>query len=148
MARRHKKVIWTKQGYSTLDEAVGYVGQDSLTAAQDLLESALDTAESLSIFSERGRIVTELLSRCSTRPESSSKPIGKMGTGPGEFRTPHAIVFDSQGRLIVRCRGLLLWPRSARQPRHVPPRTLWADSTPKTGSPGPVSNPICFSTEA
>ena len=60
MARRHKKVIWTKQGYSTLDEAVGYVGQDSLTAAQDLLESALDTAESLSIFSERGRIVPEL----------------------------------------------------------------------------------------
>ena len=29
------------------------------------------------------------------------KSIGKMGTGPGEFRTPHAIVFDSQGRLIV-----------------------------------------------
>ena len=60
MAGRHKKVIWTKQGYFTLDEAVGYVGQDSLTAAQDLLESALDTAESLSIFSERGRIVPEL----------------------------------------------------------------------------------------
>ena len=60
MARRHKKVIWTKQGYSTLDQAVGYAGQDSLTAAQDLLESALDTAESLSIFSERGRIVPEL----------------------------------------------------------------------------------------
>ena len=29
------------------------------------------------------------------------KTIGRMGTGPGEFRTPHAIVFDSQGRLIV-----------------------------------------------
>jgi hypothetical protein len=28
------------------------------------------------------------------------------------------------------------------------PRTLWADSAPKTGSPGSVSNPICFSTEA
>jgi sugar lactone lactonase YvrE len=27
--------------------------------------------------------------------------IGKAGTGPGEFRTPHAIEFDSQGRLIV-----------------------------------------------
>ncbi len=27
--------------------------------------------------------------------------IGKTGTGPGEFRTPHAIKFDSQGRLIV-----------------------------------------------
>jgi sugar lactone lactonase YvrE len=27
--------------------------------------------------------------------------IGKTGTGPGEFRTPHALRFDSQGRLIV-----------------------------------------------
>jgi DNA-binding beta-propeller fold protein YncE len=27
--------------------------------------------------------------------------IGKTGTGPGEFRTPHAIEFDSLGRLIV-----------------------------------------------
>jgi DNA-binding beta-propeller fold protein YncE len=27
--------------------------------------------------------------------------IGKAGMGPGEFRTPHAIEFDSRGRLIV-----------------------------------------------
>ena len=27
--------------------------------------------------------------------------IGKTGTGPGEFRTPHALKFDSQGRLII-----------------------------------------------
>jgi DNA-binding beta-propeller fold protein YncE len=27
--------------------------------------------------------------------------IGKTGTGPGEFRTPHGLVFDSQGRLVV-----------------------------------------------
>ncbi len=27
--------------------------------------------------------------------------IGKTGTGPGEFRTPHGMVFDSRGRLIV-----------------------------------------------
>src|SRR5437899_11669427 len=60
MARRHKKVVWTKQGYSTLDEAVDYVAQDSLTAAQQSLESALDSAESLSMFGERGRIVPEL----------------------------------------------------------------------------------------
>jgi plasmid stabilization system protein ParE len=60
MARRHKKVIWTKQGYSTLDEALTYIAQDSLTAAQQLLENALDSAESLSVFDERGRIVPEL----------------------------------------------------------------------------------------
>jgi sugar lactone lactonase YvrE len=29
------------------------------------------------------------------------RTIGRTGTGPGEFRTPHALVFDSQGRLIV-----------------------------------------------
>jgi len=29
------------------------------------------------------------------------RTIGKTGSGPGEFRTPHMIKFDSQGRLIV-----------------------------------------------
>jgi DNA-binding beta-propeller fold protein YncE len=29
------------------------------------------------------------------------RTIGKTGTGPGEFRTPHMIRFDSKGRLIV-----------------------------------------------
>ena len=29
------------------------------------------------------------------------RAIGKAGTGPGEFRTPHAVEFDSQGRLVV-----------------------------------------------
>jgi len=29
------------------------------------------------------------------------RTIGSTGTGPGQFRTPHAIEFDSQGRLIV-----------------------------------------------
>jgi DNA-binding beta-propeller fold protein YncE len=27
--------------------------------------------------------------------------IGRAGTGPGEFRTPHAVEFDTRGRLIV-----------------------------------------------
>src|SRR3990172_8742035 len=29
------------------------------------------------------------------------RTIGKTGTGPGEFRTPHALEFDSQGRVTV-----------------------------------------------
>jgi DNA-binding beta-propeller fold protein YncE len=29
------------------------------------------------------------------------RTIGKVGTGPGEFRTPHMVKFDSQGRLVV-----------------------------------------------
>jgi DNA-binding beta-propeller fold protein YncE len=29
------------------------------------------------------------------------RSIGKAGTGPGEFRTPHALEFDSKGQLVV-----------------------------------------------
>ncbi len=29
------------------------------------------------------------------------RSIGKTGTGPGEFRTPHALEFDSKGQLVV-----------------------------------------------
>ncbi len=39
---------------------VVYLAQDSLTAAQGLLESALESTSSLSVMSERGRIVPEL----------------------------------------------------------------------------------------
>ncbi len=30
---------------------------------------------------------------------------GKLGSGPGEFKTPHALAFDSRGRLFVADRG-------------------------------------------
>lgn len=33
------------------------------------------------------------------------KEWGKIGTGPGEFRTPHALAMDSRGRLFVADRG-------------------------------------------
>jgi DNA-binding beta-propeller fold protein YncE len=33
------------------------------------------------------------------------KTIGKWGAGPGEFKTPHGIAFDSKGRLFVADRG-------------------------------------------
>jgi sugar lactone lactonase YvrE len=33
------------------------------------------------------------------------KAWGKLGSGPGEFRTPHALVIDQRGRLIVADRG-------------------------------------------
>jgi 6-bladed beta-propeller len=33
------------------------------------------------------------------------KTWGKLGSGPGEFRTPHSLFFDSQGRLFVADRG-------------------------------------------
>ena len=33
------------------------------------------------------------------------KSFGKLGSGPGEFRTPHDLAMDSQGRLFVADRG-------------------------------------------
>jgi sugar lactone lactonase YvrE len=33
------------------------------------------------------------------------KEWGKLGSGPGEFKTPHALAFDSRGRLFVADRG-------------------------------------------
>jgi len=33
------------------------------------------------------------------------KAWGRLGSAPGEFRTPHALAFDSQGRLFVADRG-------------------------------------------
>jgi len=33
------------------------------------------------------------------------KEWGRMGSGPSEFRTPHALAFDSRGRLFVADRG-------------------------------------------
>ena len=33
------------------------------------------------------------------------KEWGRIGSAPGEFRTPHALEFDSQGRLFVADRG-------------------------------------------
>jgi DNA-binding beta-propeller fold protein YncE len=45
----------------------------------------------------------QLVSRISVFDKTGRflRTIGRTGTGPGEFRTPHAIRFDSQGRLIV-----------------------------------------------
>ena len=40
-------------------------------------------------------------SRCSTGTASSCESSARPAPGPGEFRTPHALEFDSQGRLIV-----------------------------------------------
>src|SRR3954469_16786562 len=37
----------------------------------------------------------------SVRNGTALRVIGKTGTGPGEFRTPHAIEFDSKGRLVI-----------------------------------------------
>jgi DNA-binding beta-propeller fold protein YncE len=45
-----------------------------------------DLVGRISVFDRNGRLL---------------RTIGRTGTGPGEFRTPHALEFDSQGRLVV-----------------------------------------------
>jgi sugar lactone lactonase YvrE len=40
-----------------------------------------------------------------TRDGKYLKEWGRLGSGPGEFRTPHAMAFDSRGRLFVADRG-------------------------------------------
>ena len=42
-----------------LDEAIGYIAEDSLASAQQMLEHALEAAGSLATLSERGRMVPE-----------------------------------------------------------------------------------------
>jgi len=59
MATRRREVIWTQRARDALDEAAAYVAEDSPEAAVNLVERALDAAESLSTLSERGRIVPE-----------------------------------------------------------------------------------------
>ena len=63
MARGRNEVVWTLRARTMLDEAVGYIAQDSLAAAQRLLMDALDAAASLTTLSGRGRRVPELESR-------------------------------------------------------------------------------------
>ena len=40
-----------------------------------------------------------------TKDGTYVKDWGRLGRGPGEFRTPHALAFDSRGRLFVADRG-------------------------------------------
>jgi sugar lactone lactonase YvrE len=49
-----------------------------------------DTVARISIFNSDGKYI---------------RSWGKLGSGPGEFRTPHGLAFDSRGRLFVADRG-------------------------------------------
>jgi len=60
MAARFRPVIWTDSASAALDEVVEYISQNSPQAGIDFLERALGVADSLSILSERGRVVPEV----------------------------------------------------------------------------------------
>ena len=62
--------------------AEGHSGQNA--------NAAPDTVARISKFSKDGKFI---------------KSWGKLGTGPGEFKTPHSLALDSRGRLFVADRG-------------------------------------------
>ena len=60
MADRRRRVVWTDEARTALDEILNYVVQDSIQGARKILEDTLDRAGSLTTLSERGRMVPEL----------------------------------------------------------------------------------------
>ena len=62
--------------------AEGHAGQNN--------NAPPDTVARISKFTKDGKFI---------------KSFGKLGSGPGEFRTPHSLAFDSRGRLFVADRG-------------------------------------------
>ena len=63
MAGGKRAVVWTPAARDCLDEALKYIAADSPAAAEKVLEVVLAAAESLSVFSERGRVVPEVGTR-------------------------------------------------------------------------------------
>ena len=62
--------------------AEGHGGQNA--------NAAPDTVARISIFTKDGKFI---------------RSFGKLGSAPGEFRTPHSLAFDSRNRLFVADRG-------------------------------------------
>ena len=60
MAARIRPVVWAESARAALDEVLAYVAQDSQWAALQILDRALEAADSLATLSERGRVVPEL----------------------------------------------------------------------------------------
>jgi plasmid stabilization system protein ParE len=59
MAARSRRIVWTEHAQRDLDGIIAFVAEDSLAAAQQVLDVILHTASSLQELSERGRIVPE-----------------------------------------------------------------------------------------
>ena len=60
MASQTRSVAWTPLARDGLDEVLAYIAEDSPEAAEKVLEVVLRVAESLGVFSERGRVLPEL----------------------------------------------------------------------------------------
>jgi toxin ParE1/3/4 len=59
MAGERRRVTWTDEARSALDEALSYIAQDSPQGARSVLEHALEAADSPATLSHRGRVVPE-----------------------------------------------------------------------------------------
>ncbi len=60
MAGGSRSVVWTAPARDGLDEVLAYIAEDSPEAAERVLGVVLDVAESLTVFSHRGRVVPEI----------------------------------------------------------------------------------------
>lgn len=59
MGEGRRVVAWTSSARDSLDEILSFIASDSPEAASKVLGVVLGAAESLSLFSERGRVVPE-----------------------------------------------------------------------------------------
>lgn len=59
MAEEQREVVWTTSARNELDDIVTYIAKDAPLFALAFLEEVLNTADSLTTLSERGRIVPE-----------------------------------------------------------------------------------------
>ena len=60
MGPRRRRVTWSEGAHRELDEAIGYIAEESPRNAVALLERILEAAVSLEELSERGRVLPEL----------------------------------------------------------------------------------------
>lgn len=54
-----RKVIWAPRAVELLEEAASHIEEDSPSAAKRIVAEAIDAADSLAEFSDRGRLVPE-----------------------------------------------------------------------------------------
>lgn len=55
-----RQVVWTTAALECVDEVLGFISEDSASAAAKILDAIDATAASLATLSERGRVVPEL----------------------------------------------------------------------------------------
>ena len=60
MAAGSRRVVWSASAEAALDEILGHIAKTSTDGMARVLVRALDTAQSLDRFAERGRVVEEI----------------------------------------------------------------------------------------